>query len=76
MTGVSFFFLQQWMHEDEVHRQCKASMDVLDRLPPIVRDAVHESPHYTDTRAAKRLVRLYGAEAAARIILLRGDGEG
>ena len=51
MTGVSFFFLQQWMHEDEVHRQCKASMDVLDRLAPIVRDAVHESPHYTDTRA-------------------------
>jgi hypothetical protein len=47
-------------------------MDVLDRLPRIVRIAIHESNHYTDPKAARRLVRRIGPERAAHIIMARG----
>ena len=39
-----------------------------DKLPVIVRNAIHESV-YTEPEAARLLVKFYGAKAAARLIL-------
>jgi len=63
-----FFFAQKWIHEDEVHRQCRVSMNTLDCLSSIVRTAVHESDFYTEPETARILVRRYGAKAAAHLI--------
>jgi hypothetical protein len=70
MTHIWWFW--QWTDERDVQRECEARMDVLDRLPRIVRIAIHESNHYTDPKAARRLVRRIGPERAAHIIMARG----
>jgi hypothetical protein len=71
MTRLVWWFWQ-WTPEEDIQRDCKRRMDALDRLPRIVRVAIHESNHYSDPRKAKRLVKLHGAEEAARIIMERG----
>ena len=44
-------------------------MNIHDKLPVIVRSAIHESDFYTEPEAARLLVKFYGAKAAARLIL-------
>src|SRR5262245_60221286 len=58
-----------WTHESEVHRQCRRSMNIHDKLPAVVRGAIHESDFYTEPETARLLVRFYGSKAAARLIL-------
>jgi len=64
-----FLFAHFWIHEDEVLRQCRCSMNIHDKLPAVVRRAIHESDFYTEPEAARRLVKCYGPKAAARLIL-------
>ena len=64
-----FLFSHCWIHEDEVHRHCHRSMNILDKLPAVVRSAVHESDFYTEPKTASLLVKFYGPKAAARLIL-------
>lgn len=64
-----FLFAHCWIHEDEVHRQCRHSMNIHDKLPAVVRSAVHESDFYTEPETARLLVKFYGPKAAARLIL-------
>jgi hypothetical protein len=52
-----------------VHRQCRRSMNIHDKLPAVVRSAVHESDFYTEPETASLLVKFYGPKAAARLIL-------
>ena len=61
-----FIFAHYWIHQDEVHRQCRRSMNILDRLPAVGRNAVHESDFYTEPETARLLVKFYGPKAAAR----------
>jgi len=61
-----FLFAHFWIHEDEVLRQCRCSMNIHDKLPAVVRRAIHESDFYTEPEAARRLVKCYGPKAAAR----------
>jgi hypothetical protein len=64
-----FLFAHFWNHEDEVHRQCRCSMNIHDNLPGVVRRAIHESGFYTEPEAAMRLVKCYGPKVAVRLIL-------
>ena len=52
-----------------MHRHCHRSMNILDKLPAVVRSAVHESDFYTEPKTARLLVKFYGPKAAARLIL-------
>jgi hypothetical protein len=52
-----------------VHRQCRRSMNIHDKLTAVVRSAIHESDFYTEPEAARLLVKFYGPKAAARLIL-------
>jgi hypothetical protein len=71
MTHIWWFWV--WTDERDVQRECKARMDVLDRLPRIVPDRdPRKQSNYTDPGAARRLVRRYGPEGAAQIIMERG----
>ena len=58
-----FIFAHYWIHEDEVHRQCRRSMNILDRLPVVVRNAVHESDFYTEPEMARLLVKRCGPKS-------------
>jgi len=42
-------------------------MNIHDKLPAVVRRAIHESDFYTEPEAARRLVKCYGPKAAARL---------
>jgi hypothetical protein len=44
-------------------------MNIHDRVPAIVRGALHESDFYTEPETARLLVKFYGPKAAARLIL-------
>jgi hypothetical protein len=48
-------------------------MNTLDTLPPVVRNAVHEATAYTDTAHAAELVKIYGPDMAAKMILARRE---
>jgi hypothetical protein len=63
------YWFWSWVPEDEVRCACKKRMDMLDALPRIVRNAIHEADEYTDPHDAKRLMRRYGAETTASMIL-------
>ena len=46
-----FLFAHFWIHEDEVHRKCRCSMNIHDKLPAVVGRAIHESDFYTEPAA-------------------------
>ena len=52
-----------------MHRQCSRSMNIHDKLPAVVRSAIHDSDFYTEPEDARLLVKFYGPKAAARLIL-------
>ncbi|HEY8263672.1 MAG TPA: hypothetical protein VIG26_04860, partial [Methyloceanibacter sp.] len=53
----------------EVHRQCRRSMNIHDKLSAVVRTAIHDSDFYTEPETARLLEKFYGPKAAARLIL-------
>ena len=58
---------------ETIEQWCGESMTILDALPAVVRNAVHEARAYTDTSEARRLTRRHGPEKAAQIILSRRE---
>jgi hypothetical protein len=64
-----------WEHEREVTRQCRSRTDVLDALPAVVRNAIHEAAAYTEPEWARSLVRRHGATRAAEMILARKEDD-
>ena len=69
------YFLHQWRTVAEVEAECQSRYRLFDRLPAMVRVAINAGDAYIDVHTAATLVRRFGAQAAADMIMERHRAE-
>jgi hypothetical protein len=69
------WFYHRLVDEEEVEDFCRRRLGNFDSLPPLIRYALNEAPEQITPAEARRMVRQYGVEEAARRILGMGRDE-